>query len=65
MYDKGSKEKPVDLSISQNQIKGIPTDREDSLNSKIYQEIQAKTDRFNKLLEDLIEYIRADLELMA
>ena len=52
MYDKGSKEKPVDLSISQNQIKGIPTDREDSLNSKIYQEIQAKTDRFNKLLED-------------
>jgi hypothetical protein len=37
-----------------SQIKGLPTDREDSRNSKLYQDIQAKTERFNKLLIDEI-----------
>jgi hypothetical protein len=50
-YDKPS-DRPADLSASQHPP--ATTDREDSPNSKLFQDIQAKTERFNRLLIDEI-----------
>ena len=50
-YDKPS-DRPADLSTSHHPP--AATDREDSPNSKLFQDIQAKTQRFNRLLIDEI-----------
>jgi hypothetical protein len=49
-YERPGGDRLSDMSVSMSQQRGLPTEREDSPNSRVYQEIQAKTERFNRLL---------------